>query len=750
MAGVLSTHIKTRLDELITQGLQSTSDGVNTIFCETIEVLKGEHLIRLVKNENPAKFFVHPRNRFGLGLSPHQAHRSGAKICGVGADKAALTNAFAIEMQAEGPMRQAAVDFNLSVITRSNGILAQPTGQEMYLSIGCGHTVAFCRAAQAGCPTPNDKLKSASGTIDTQRLFKDKVFKSMVQDGWDWWIISAVVDRECPRYANFAQKALNANNHVASVIGEVEAAQMMAEYLKDGDQSDENLEEMAQESVRAMGCPCSPYVDSIIKFVRIYAGGTGAPHIQFIDKVAKQFHATGVLGAGCRRDNSHTPAPPRLEDDDDDDDDDDGDDGDDAPGFWKAVTETKFFDSGGTYPLTRNAMVLANLTSNNMEDGFARLLSKTDVVKLASKANAKTAAECEGTLRAAAIIVNFLRDGGKLKPDDELGPLGRLWVRVALHATDKGGKGEEARELELPDIQSQFLDELTAAVGQEVTYETWESAWEKTGYSKNADGADDSASPSKKRKLVADIQDHDDPAWICSQNGFVKGCNVIKKDTHGDPEGIHTLLGFADGVQLQQVLSYVGAQKGITFSVTVKEFIDKWIPYKGTGLPKHWVDGESPTACPGFVYAWDIDWIKAGIFIAIHNMYEAHDGLKFFRCPDVVMTKREFKKGALVLAPMVPLSNITTKKTSGSWSLGKHNAGKQEFFAIKPPRQRATEEIDASYGISAFWWVKTSEDTKAVNMHTKNVEYLGVTIPCLCNTTRAIKAHETLVCIAKK
>ena len=51
-------------------------------------------------------------------------------------------------------------------------------------------------------------------------------------------------------------------------------------------------------------------------------------------------------------------------------------------------------------------MVLANLTSNTMEDGFAKLLSRRDATKLASKADAETAAECEGTLRAAAIIAN--------------------------------------------------------------------------------------------------------------------------------------------------------------------------------------------------------------------------------------------------------------------------------------------------------------------------------------------------------
>ncbi|CAK0795804.1 unnamed protein product [Prorocentrum cordatum] len=496
------------------RGLQSSSDGVNRIFWETLEVLKGEYLIKLVKNKSPAKFFVHLGNRFGLGLSPRQAHRAGAKICGIGDGKAALTNAFAIEMQVEGPMRQAAVDFNCSVIPRSNGTLAQPTGQEMHLTVG-----------------------NFSGTIDTQKLFKSKVFKSMIQDGWDWWIISATANRECPLRADLAQKALNANNRVAPLIGEAAAAQMMAGHLKGGDQADDNLEEMAQESVRSMGRPCSPYVDGVTKFVRIYAGGTGDPHIQFIDKVAKKFHATG---------------------------------------FWKAVADTTFYDSSGKRPLIRNAMVLANRTSNTMEVGIATLLSRSDAMKLASKANAETAAEC------------------------------------------KGATGEDARAMELPDIQSQYLDELIAAAGQEVTCDSW-------------------------------------------------GCIVIKKDAAGDPKGLHKLLGFADGAQLQQALSSVHARA--------------------------------------------TDWIKAGLFIATHEVYDAHDDLKFVIRPDVVMAKREFKKGPLALAPMAPPCNISTKKPAGSWGLGKHNAGKQEHFEIKPTRQPATAVIDASYGMSAFWWVKTPADT---------------------------------------
>ena len=73
-------------------------------------------------------------------------------------------------------------------------------------------------------------------------------------------------------------------------------------------------------------------------------------------------------------------------------------------------------------------------------------------------------------------------------------------------------------------------------------------------------------------------------------------------------------------------------------------------------------------------------------------------------------------------------------------------ASTKGYFAIKPPRQPATADVDAAYGISAFWWVSTTDNDKEVNMQTKVMEHGGVTIPCLCNTTRAIKAHEKLVC----
>ena len=39
------------------------------------------------------------------------------------------------------------------------------------------------------------------------------------------------MDKECPKFANVAQMALNASNHIASQIGELEAAQMISDHI---------------------------------------------------------------------------------------------------------------------------------------------------------------------------------------------------------------------------------------------------------------------------------------------------------------------------------------------------------------------------------------------------------------------------------------------------------------------------------------------------------------------------------------
>ncbi len=296
MAGCLRKEVKDEVNKLCSQA----GMPANTVFTSCLEILEKGKAIFHVSDAKPALFFTHPKNRSGLGLSPHTAHRNGAKILAAGADRAQCQlTSYAFEMQPPGsPERVAQVDFNTRLIARSKGLLAPPSGEERYLTVGAGHTVSFCKAVAFGCETPQPEIKAPDGKLDRQKIFKNEQFRRMVETGWNWVIFPAELDIACPKFAHVAQQALNASNHVASLVGELEAAQMLSECLADCDSDDDSVMEAAVETVRAMGAPCSHYASSISAFVTSFGGGTGAHHIKFIDDVAKEFHVTCTLGEG--------------------------------------------------------------------------------------------------------------------------------------------------------------------------------------------------------------------------------------------------------------------------------------------------------------------------------------------------------------------------------------------------------------------------------------------------------------------
>ena len=295
MPGVLSKAVKDQINAMIDKAPADRKAYV-TLFKDCVAILEKEKIIYLAPSAHPELFFVHKKNRSGLGLSPRTVHRNGAKIKRVGANLEDIVNAYAFEMPI-GPDRQEHVTFNLKLIARSKGLLAQPTGAERFLSVGAGHTVAFCRAAAQHCITTETTIQDENGKLDLQKLCSDPSFKVMIEKGWDWKIIPHIVDKECPKFANVAQMALNASNHIASQIGELEAAQMISDHT---DNDDDDFMEPALQAVHDVCAPCAHYAESIGKFVQLYAGGSGAPHIQFVDSVAKQFHCTPAIGEGSQ------------------------------------------------------------------------------------------------------------------------------------------------------------------------------------------------------------------------------------------------------------------------------------------------------------------------------------------------------------------------------------------------------------------------------------------------------------------
>ena len=93
----------------------------------------------------------HPRNRGGLGINGYQAHMNGARVHRVGADTRELHGAVCVEIATDPVEREMQLQFNKDQVENAAGLLADVSTRERYLSMGCGHMAAFCRAANAGC-----------------------------------------------------------------------------------------------------------------------------------------------------------------------------------------------------------------------------------------------------------------------------------------------------------------------------------------------------------------------------------------------------------------------------------------------------------------------------------------------------------------------------------------------------------------------------------------------------------------------
>ena len=123
----------------------------------------------------------------------------------------------------------------------------------------------------------------------------------MVEEGWDWTIIPSYVDSEFPSFAHIAQRALNASTHVASLVSALEAAVTLSTTLGDAGMQKsatdaKEWEKLALQNVVSACMPCSRYAHVIMKYVKAYAGGPGAPLVKFMDNVAKTFQCTVPLG----------------------------------------------------------------------------------------------------------------------------------------------------------------------------------------------------------------------------------------------------------------------------------------------------------------------------------------------------------------------------------------------------------------------------------------------------------------------
>ena len=298
----------------------------------------------------PGQVCTHPANRSGLGLNGHQVHRVGGNVQRIGASRAELRQATCVELPACPDRKHKALGFNEKMIQMNNGRLAVLSGQERYMSLSCSHFVAFCRAVQGACESEIPEL-STNGHLSSGRLSES--FRDIVDNGWEWLVLHREVDEKVPELASFVQLTLNAAQGVAHAPSELEIMMHLVERVGALQQGAGSAQWETIVAEAASVLPEAPTVtmSACAQFCRFFAGGSNAPVVRFLHEFALKYGATKRLGEE----------------------------------FINAVATVRLSSNLSGHALGRAALLAANLVSPKVVDGVARLVSKTDVNRLAGK-----------------------------------------------------------------------------------------------------------------------------------------------------------------------------------------------------------------------------------------------------------------------------------------------------------------------------------------------------------------------------
>ena len=335
-------------------------------------LLKEMNLIQEL-DVHPNQVLCHPCNRSGLGLNPHNAHRTGAKVQSIGADRKQL-DTYLFTLPPAGEVADKHIKFNEDLVKIANGMLAPVNGHELYTSVAGGHFEAFCRAAIAGCKTNQKNIMDDQGKIDVGKLKNDFVFKQLLEKGWKCTIINYHAEEIFPSLPDFIQRAKNAHNSIASESSETQVCVSINEFASNMEKLGHDVDwDKCIAAATTGNPPCSDYAEVLAKYGRLYSGGVGAPQLVRLDKFAKRQAANARLGEE----------------------------------FWTAVTEVNFGEIT-TCPRIRSAMLACNMTSPKVQDGISKLLIKADIFGLARNEKLPSVLEFEKSLATCDNMVEQL------------------------------------------------------------------------------------------------------------------------------------------------------------------------------------------------------------------------------------------------------------------------------------------------------------------------------------------------------
>lgn len=356
---------------------------------------------------------VHPSNRGGSGVQPYEVHRKGEAIVAMGADMSMLGSAVCTELCPNISQRDAQISFNKKLVTASEGLLAW-TGKERYATLSKSHTSQFMKAIMAGCRSTSSC--AINGFLNQQSLTQgDEQLRKMIEQGWEWLVISWSVEQELPQLPSFASLAMNSTNSSFEAVSELELASHLT--VEASKETEVNWGQIST-TICSSGT-VAHYAKTIGQYVKLYSGGNGFPLIHFLVTFAQTHAASVALGKE----------------------------------YWQAVTHTQLHQHS-LMPFARLSLLCANLAApaEKVVDGFARLLFKGDVERLKSK-------KCAGQLQELEdLLEKCWQDSMDMEGYVKARIFGKLCVRSCLAILGRGKQGPEHKGLTLQQCKDLFYD----------------------------------------------------------------------------------------------------------------------------------------------------------------------------------------------------------------------------------------------------------------------------------------------------
>ncbi|CAJ1419983.1 unnamed protein product [Effrenium voratum] len=217
--------------------------------------------------------------------------------------------------------RGAQLAANQELVSNSNGHLAPLTGQEGFLTLSASHTIAFLRCLQYGIEGPE-------GTHAIVQKDKDP----------------HAGEEAMPHLPSFIELAMNSTNAIMKQANELEVALQLATAFDQGLTMQQAIGKVSQASTS-----CQRSIPSIAMFVQKFGGGSpGFPFLHFLNGFSKSFNASLQIGTET----------------------------------MQLLSTLDFRVATQIYPMKRISLWATMLTSPKSQDGFAKILTQSDIQRL--------------------------------------------------------------------------------------------------------------------------------------------------------------------------------------------------------------------------------------------------------------------------------------------------------------------------------------------------------------------------------